>query len=55
MPLAKIADFLRADVEVRVSNNALINVLELTPKWTGQDFTRWWELTAKVYTAALDA
>ena len=55
MPLAKIADFLRADVEVRVPNNTLINVLELTLKWTGQDFARWWELAAKFYTTALDA
>ena len=55
MPLTKIADFLRADVEVRVLNNTLINVLELTPKWAGQDFARWWELTAKFYNTALDA
>jgi hypothetical protein len=43
VPLTKIADFLRAGVEVRVPNNTFIHVTKLTHEYSGQDLASWWE------------
>ena len=42
VPLTKIADFLRADVEVSVPNIAFFKTTKPTLSWAGQDLARWW-------------